>query len=93
MKEILAAKFEQHPFLTDLLLRTKDRQLMFTGQVCAVLVILCAETSAYHVLCGIQTPFWGTGTDQMGQNELGRALMRLRAELRDSGNIDFIDLD
>ncbi len=77
MDAILEAKFEQHPSLRKLLLDTGDRDLVEASPVCTspilyILLLTCAKVDA----------FWGTGGDDKGRNELGKALVRLRDKLR-----------
>lgn len=63
MLKALRAKFGQSTSLKELLLETKDEQLV--------------EASPYDYV-------WGCGADGSGQNLLGKALMEIRGELRNS---------
>ncbi|KDQ10868.1 hypothetical protein BOTBODRAFT_471122 [Botryobasidium botryosum FD-172 SS1] len=60
MEEVLYHKFAQHPSLRDILVSTRNFELIED----------LPEDS-----------FWGGGRDGLGRNEMGEALMRLRARL------------
>lgn len=82
MDAVLHAKFTQHLELRELLLGTQEAELIEDSPVRASTV--CVWTA---VLMGWEwqvDAFWGWGSDGMGSNELGRALMRLRERLRAS---------
>lgn len=81
METVLKLKFTQHQDLKQMLLNTGDAELV--------------EVCQYHhpSTCRVHhffkkkkdSPrdwFWGIGADGTGNNELGKALMRLRGELR-----------
>lgn len=80
MDAVLRAKFTQHRALRALLLDTGDAELIEDSPVRASSA--CMRPT---VLMGCEwqvDAFWGWGSDGMGRNELGRALMRLRDKLR-----------
>ena len=80
MDMILDAKFRQHEALRNMLLATRNRELIERSPV----------SSEYRnlLLRDVNGPglkvdsFWGTGADGRGRNELGKALMRLRDRFR-----------
>lgn len=80
MEIALRLKFTQHPDLKALLLGTGDADLVEVGRVRAFSPALA------FILSYQDSPrdyFWGIGADQSGRNELGKALVRLRGELRE----------
>jgi len=84
MYEVLRLKFTQH--------ETLKRELLGTGNIELIMVRVlhtsesdCSPTSdcAWPPQNSSTDAFWGSGPDGKGRNELGKALMRLRATLRD----------
>ena len=80
----LELKFIQHKILKEELLSTGDAVLM---EVRSASVEHPVNMIAAAPNCSRQDSdkdaFWGVGADRRGRNELGKALVRLRARLRD----------
>ena len=78
MEASLRLKFTQHPDLKALLLGTGDADLIEvrasqSSQLVSRIRLFQDSPRDY---------FWGIGADHSGRNELGKALVRLREELR-----------
>jgi len=79
MDETLWHKFTQHLDLKEELLMTGDAELV---EVLHDLFQTKRELTA--VQDSDKDAFWGVGADRRGRNELGKALERLRARLREA---------
>ncbi|KAH9932385.1 uncharacterized protein B0H18DRAFT_828582, partial [Fomitopsis serialis] len=71
MDDVLGAKFAQHLSLRDMLLKTGS-ELVEDSPV-------RTQEPRSRITASL---IWGCGQDGLGRNELGQALMRLRARLR-----------
>lgn len=80
MDQVLWHKFSQHSDLREELLATGDAELIevynFFHSLTIAAPVLTARQDSKH------DAFWGCGPDGAGRNELGKALVRLRTELR-----------
>jgi len=87
MEMVLGLKFTQHAKLRKLLLNTGDAELV---EVVIILYLHSIHDCDQGHPSSQDSPrdwFWGVGADRTGSNELGKALMRLRDELREPGYV------
>jgi predicted NAD-dependent protein-ADP-ribosyltransferase YbiA (DUF1768 family) len=79
METVLQLKFSQHESLKQELIQTLDAELIEVGLT--TLSFLSYDPSDRDLASkdSDKDSFWGVGRDRKGQNELGKALMRLRA--------------
>ena len=84
METVLKLKFTQHRHLKQMLLDTGDAELLEVRPCCRH-PLQCQGTLILPFWCikkdSPRDWFWGIGADGTGNNELGKALMRLREEL------------
>ena len=80
MEDALWHKFNQHSDLKAELLSTGNAELIEVSK-CDWRIRIIVNTTAQ---ASDKDAFWGWGADQRGRNELGKALERLRARLRDA---------
>lgn len=87
MEEALWHKFTQHSDLQAELLGTGDAELIEASPTIHPSIKHMFRISKLHLTPSSQDSdkdaFWGVGADRRGRNELGKALEKLRAKLRD----------
>lgn len=81
MEDALWHKFNQHSDLKAELLSTGHAELIEVSKYVIGRIRIMVNTTAQ---ASDKDAFWGWGADQRGRNELGKALERLRARLRDT---------
>lgn len=87
MEIALRLKFTQHPKLKKLLLNTGDAELVEVVTIPYLHSIHDCDQGRPSSQDSPRDWFWGVGADRTGDNELGKALMRLRDELREPGYV------